>query len=75
MSAKIEKNTRYFVDVDEDGRFYLIKVEDKEEWQKYINLPYFNSRGDENEERWNVPKFVIPIDGIHKLTFINPIEE
>lgn len=61
------RKQRYFLDVDNDCHWYLVKAEKAEEWEDWINL---NS---DDPKSWSVPDFALMIYGNpNRITFENP---
>lgn len=58
---------RWFIDQDDSCHWYLIKVEDKEEFSRLLEEEEY----DAFEDRFCGNR----IDGPHRLTFENPLEE
>jgi hypothetical protein len=60
---------KYILAQDNSCHWYLLPFEKKAEFDEWLEI-------DEDDERsWTPPEFAKEIDGWHKLTFENPIEE
>lgn len=62
--------TRYFVDVDDSGSWYLVRADKREAWELWINQDWHNDLSD-----FQTPSYAMEIDGPHMVTFTDPIEE
>lgn len=60
---------KYILGQDNSCHWYILPAEKGDEWMEWLSI-------DEDDERsWAVPDFAKAIDGWHRLTFENPIEE
>lgn len=62
--------TRYRVVSDGDGHDYVMEatLENEKAFEAWVSLT------SENEDGWEPPNFLIPINGIHTLTFADPAD-
>lgn len=60
---------RYKIAEDNSCHYYLIPANKQKEWDEWLNIP------EDDERSWDAPNFAVAIDGWHRLTFENPIEE
>jgi hypothetical protein len=59
---------KYILDCDEDGHWYYFPVENKEDFEKWIDIQY------DQEYDEPIPDWLNQIDGPSTLTFENPQE-
>lgn len=60
---------RYRVVYDAEGHCYLIPAENLDEWDAFVGID------SDDEASWTVPEWAQQIDGVHLLTFADPVEE
>ena len=61
---------RFFLDQDQSCHWYIIPVENREEWNKWTNL------SEDDEASWDAPEYAQPISGhpnnVEFTTYILP---
>lgn len=67
--------SRFFLSHDEDDHWYLIPVENFDEWQDWINLSTRDWAEDDDRPDWEVPEYAKLIDGPQVLSFTDPKED
>lgn len=65
----MSENGRYFLSQDDDCHWYLVPVDHVIAWKAWCEIPGYDERS------WDVPIFATAIDGPHRLTFADPIQE
>ena len=67
---------KYCLIIDDDGHWYLVPFERKQEAEEILDsiADYWESDIDDNNCP-EMPDWLKRIDGLHKLTFENPVEE
>jgi hypothetical protein len=65
----MENRTKYILGQDNSCHWYLLPADKKEEWEEWLDI------SEEDERSWTLPEFAKFIDGWHKLSFENPVEE
>jgi hypothetical protein len=62
--------TRYFLDTDDDGHWYLVPVAKRDDWSRWRNIP------SEDERSWEAPGYAKRLGGVpNRMTFADPEEE
>jgi hypothetical protein len=62
----VTNRKKYILCQDDDCHWYLIPADKKEEWNEWLDVV---------QEGDSLPKYAQAVDGPHRLTFENPIEE
>jgi hypothetical protein len=64
------KPQRYFLSQDNSSHWYLVPVENREEWDAWCNLD------EDDEAAWDAPDFARRLDGgPNGITFSDPVED
>lgn len=53
----------FYIDNDDDGHWYIVPEEHREQWVVWRNLPC------DDENSWDVPSFATQIDGVDQIIF------
>jgi hypothetical protein len=62
--------SRWFLDTDNDGHWYIVRVKHSKEWDKWLKLD------PSDEKSWNHPWFATPVGGApQRVTFEDPVIE
>ena len=64
--------SRYFFDSDDDGHYFMVPAERREEWTAWLKV----TEDRDNEEGWNAPEWARPLP-YHpsRYTFTDPRQE
>lgn len=62
----MDKEERFFISSDNSGHNYLIPLDRRVQWLKFLDIP------EEDERSWDVPDWARRLEG-EMLTFSNPI--
>jgi hypothetical protein len=66
---------KYYLIQDDDGHWYLTPFDKKGEAEKFLEAIYDYWTNSLDGEPPEIPDWLKQIDGWHRLTFENPVEE
>jgi hypothetical protein len=68
-TAKLKLATRFFLDQDDSGHWYIIPAERRGEWERFMEIP------SDDEASWKVPEWAKPTGcGPNYIEFSDPKE-